>query len=80
MSLHPQAVPPVPQSTARVARAAFRRGNVYMRMRDEFGALYTDESFAPLFPTRGQSAEAPLAPGARHDHAIRGRIVRSPSG
>src|SRR5579885_1543341 len=59
MSLHPQAVPPVPQSTARAARAAFRRGNVYMRMRDEFGALYTDESFAPLFPTRGQSAEAP---------------------
>src|SRR5947209_20590861 len=59
MCLHPQAVPPVPDSTARVARAAFRKGNLFMRMRDEFGAIYTDEDFAPLFPTHGQSAESP---------------------
>ena len=28
-------------------------------MRDELGALYDDEVFARLFPTRGQPAEAP---------------------
>jgi transposase len=59
MCLHPQPVPPVPEDTARVARAAFRKGNLFMRMRDEFGAIYTDEDFAALFPTRGQSAESP---------------------
>lgn len=57
--LHPHAVPPVPEETARVARAAFRKGNLFMRMRDEFGAIYTDDAFAALFPSRGQSAEAP---------------------
>jgi transposase len=30
-----------------------------MRMRDELGAIYDDEVFAHLFPTRGQPAEAP---------------------
>jgi transposase len=53
MCLHPQAVPPVPEVTARVARTAFRKGNLVMRMRDEFGAIYSDEDFASLFPTRG---------------------------
>jgi hypothetical protein len=59
MSLHPQAVPPVPEETACIARTAFRTGNLCLQMRDELGALYTDESFAPLFPARGQPAEAP---------------------
>ena len=59
MSLHPQPVPPVPDETARVARAAFPHGNRYLLMRDKFGALCTDEDFAALFPTRGQPAEAP---------------------
>src|SRR5436190_19506826 len=30
-----------------------------MRVRDVFESLYTDEMFAPLFPVRGQPAEAP---------------------
>lgn len=30
-----------------------------MTMRDEFGALFEDEQFGDLFPTRGQPAEAP---------------------
>jgi len=49
----------VPEETARVARAAFPRGNVYMRIRDTLGSIYTDDAFAALFPTRGQPAEAP---------------------
>ena len=59
MSLHAQEVPPVPEETIRVAHAAFPRGNVYMRMRDELGTIYHDHLFAHLFPARGQPAEAP---------------------
>jgi transposase len=59
MSLHPQEIPPVPEETHRVALAAFPRGNVYMRLRDEVGAIYDDPLFAPLFPARGQPAESP---------------------
>ena len=59
MCLHPHPVPPVPTTTARIARAAFRKGNLFMRMRDEFGAIYSDEDFVALFPSRGQSAASP---------------------
>jgi transposase len=59
MSLRPQVVYVVPEETARVARAAFPKGNVYMRMHDELGMFYADHQFAPLFSTRGQPAEAP---------------------
>lgn len=60
MSLHPQAGYQVPEETQRVARAAFPRGNVYMRVADLLGSLYQDQQFAALFPTRGQPAEAPV--------------------
>ncbi len=59
MSLHPHAVDPIPTDTVRIARAAFRRGSPFMRMRDEIGALFTDEEFAPLFPVRGRPVESP---------------------
>ena len=59
MSLQPIPVPPIPAETARVARAAFPKGHPFMRMRDEFGAIYEDAAFARLFPTRGQPAEVP---------------------
>jgi transposase len=62
MSLHPREISPIPEETRRIAQAAFPRGNLYMRMRDELGALYDDELFAPLFPARGQPAEAPWRP------------------
>ena len=59
MSLKPQEVPPVPEETARVARAANPKGNGYMRIRDELGSIYDDQMFAALFPQRGQPAFAP---------------------
>jgi transposase len=43
MSLHPESLGSVPEEAARVARAAFPPGNLYMRMRDEIGVIYTDE-------------------------------------
>ena len=59
MSLQPQAIPPIPEETARVAHALFPQGNRYMRLRDEFGSIYTDEQFVALYPTGGQFAEQP---------------------
>jgi len=59
MSLHPHTVDPIPEQTARIAHAAFRRGNPFMRMRDEIGTLFTDEAFAPLFPARGRPVVSP---------------------
>jgi transposase len=59
MCLHPSPVEPVPEETARVAKAAFPKGTVYMIMRDELGAIFSDENFAHLFPRRGQPAMAP---------------------
>lgn len=34
MCLHPEEVPAVPDETVRVAKAAFPKGNLYMRLRD----------------------------------------------
>ena len=56
MSLHPQAFRAVPAETVRVARAAYPKGNVYLQVRDELGTIYTDQSFAELFPNCGQPA------------------------
>jgi len=60
MSLCPQQpIPPVPDDTARVARAAFRARNPYLILRDRLGTLFTDADFADLYPKRGQPAYAP---------------------
>jgi transposase len=59
MSMKPESVPPVPEETKRVAEAAFPKGNMYMRMRDELGTFYQDDQFSPLFPNLGQPAESP---------------------
>lgn len=59
MSLEPQAIPPIPEETARVARALFPTGNRYMHLRDELGTIYTDEQFSALYPAGGQFAEQP---------------------
>ncbi len=54
MSLKPLPIEPIPQQTAQIARAAFPKGNLYMRLRDELGTLFTDQDFAHLYPRRGQ--------------------------
>jgi transposase len=59
MSMRPSPIEPVPEETARIARAAFRKGNLLMRIRDEIGVLYDDQMFARLYDARGQLAIAP---------------------
>ena len=54
MSLRPHALEPVPEETARVARAAFPKGNPYLLLRDTLGTIFRDDDFAPCFPLDGQ--------------------------
>jgi len=59
MSLHAKDQEEIPFETVQVAKAAFPKGNAYMRLRDELAVIYMDESFADLFPKCGQPAESP---------------------
>jgi len=59
MSMYPRELGPIPEETARVARAACPKGTLAMRLRDSLGELYQDEQFAALYPVEGQPAYAP---------------------
>lgn len=59
MSLDAPLFSVIPSETARVALAAFPKGNAYMRMRDILGPIYTNPDFADLFPAEGRPALAP---------------------
>src|ERR687890_523100 len=59
MSLRPEPVGEIPAETVRVARAAFPKGTLVTRLRDEFSALYQDEDFRALYPARGQPGLTP---------------------
>ena len=60
MSLQPQSIYLVPVQTTRVARAAFPKGTLCLRIYDELGTIFQDKDFADLFPQRGQPAQAPF--------------------
>jgi transposase len=57
--LKPSPIEPVPEGTARVAKAAFRKGNPLLSLRDELGAIFADADFADLFPGLGQPGLPP---------------------
>lgn len=59
MSLKSTPTGPVPDETARVAAAAFPKGNPYLTLREKLGTTFTDEDFVDLYPDCGQSAYAP---------------------
>jgi len=59
MSLQVKPGSTVPEETARVARAAFPKGNPYLTLRDELETVYTDSLFVALFSQLGQPAETP---------------------
>jgi transposase len=59
MCLRAPLVSVIPDETARVAHAAFPKGNRYVRMRDTLGPIFTNPDFAALFPQRGQPAHDP---------------------
>lgn len=61
MSMYPEPIFEVPELTAKIAKAAFPKGNRYMKMRDDLGTIYSDEQFVDLYPRVGQPASAPMA-------------------
>lgn len=59
MSLKPDPIQPVPEGTASVARAVFRKGNPLLSLRDELGAIFADADFADLFSKLGHPGLPP---------------------
>ena len=59
MSLHPHVIVPVPEETARVARAAFPKGHPYLTFLDTLVAIFQDEDFSAVFPGRGHPGLPP---------------------
>jgi hypothetical protein len=59
MSLKALPVPPIPEETARVARAALPGGTLCVPLRDRRETRCTAAHCAERFPARGQPAEAP---------------------
>jgi transposase len=59
MSMQPKPWPEVPAATAKVARAAFRKGSLAIRARDELGAWYADGDFAAAYGVRGAPGMSP---------------------
>jgi len=49
----------LPEETARVARAAFPKGNPYLRLYDTLGPIFPNPDFADLYSAVGQPAEDP---------------------
>ena len=59
MSLRSPLVYLIPEDTAAAARAAFPKGNPYLLLAEELGALYANAHFAALFAATGQPALDP---------------------
>ncbi|WSP93579.1 IS1182 family transposase [Streptomyces sp. NBC_01233] len=59
MSLRSSGLPPVPERTARVARAAFPKGSLPIRVRDRLGEVFADEPFVEAFGVRGAPGLSP---------------------
>jgi transposase len=57
--MQPRPWPEVPEQTARMARAAVRKGNLATRIRDELGQVYDDERFVAAFGARGRPGISP---------------------
>jgi len=87
MTLQAQTEFTIPEETVRVARAAYPKGNLYLKIRDTLGTIYQDQAFAHLFPHNGRPVEAPWRltlitimqfleelPDRQAADAVRGRI------
>lgn len=59
MSWKPEPPGPIPEDTARVAKAVFKNGNRYLLLRDTFGDLFHSNDFRHLFHAEGRPAIDP---------------------
>jgi len=59
MSMRPTLSDAIPPETARIARAAFRKGHPYLALRDTLGPLFADASFSDLYAHQGPAGISP---------------------
>jgi transposase len=59
MTMWPRSRRAIPAGTAQVARQAFPKGCLAIRIRDTLGELFADAQFTELFATRGRPAVSP---------------------
>ena len=59
MSLHQQPIDTVPEKTAEIARAIFPEGNLYMKLFDTFGSLFSIRILYSSFPTMDSQLSHP---------------------
>ncbi len=59
MTMWPRSSRAIPAVTAQVARAAFPKGCLAIRVRDALVELFEDAQFASLFAVRGRPAVSP---------------------
>jgi transposase len=57
MTWRSKSIPPVPEATAAAVKAALPKGNVYVDLHEEFGAMYRDDLFADFYCDRGHPVE-----------------------
>ena len=58
MTWYAESLPPVPDTTAAMVKSAFPKGNLYVDLHTEFGAIYDDAQFADLYAkNRGRRVE-----------------------
>jgi transposase len=57
MTWRPHPLPPVPEATAVVVKAAFPKGNLSVDLRTEFGTRYEQDLLADLYADRGHPLE-----------------------
>src|SRR5215475_1339539 len=60
MSLKPFSASVVPEQTASVARRAFPKGSLCIRIFDELGTIFQDQDFADLYSQHGQPGQPPF--------------------
>jgi transposase len=49
MTWRPHPLPSVPEATAAAVKAAFPKGNLYVNLRTELGAIYQDDLFVDFY-------------------------------
>ena len=71
MSLKPDPIGPVPQETARLAKAVFPEGSTFIKMRDDAADALSRRNVRRLVSKRWSASAGSLAIGPGHSYAIR---------
>jgi hypothetical protein len=70
MTLRPESLLGVPEATVAAVQAAFPKGNLYVTLRTEFGALYDDQLFTDLYPRDTGVRRAVCAAGRGREQSL----------